>query len=49
MRHPTYLQYSRHGVYYFRARTPVTLRQRLPELPAEVKAPVSTGCTFESS
>jgi hypothetical protein len=38
MRHPTYLHCSRHGVYYFRARTPHALRQRHPELAAEVKA-----------
>ena len=38
MRHPAYLHQSRHGVYYFRARTPLYLRQRHPELPAETKA-----------
>lgn len=38
MRHSTYLVQSRHGVFYFRARTPLHLRQRHPELPAETKA-----------
>ena len=42
MRHPTYLHQNRHGMYYFRARTPAGRRRRHPELPIAVKASFGT-------